>query len=244
MEEILKIAGLSEKEAKIYLELTKTGPINANIVSKRLGIERTVTYNTLNKLVEKGLVNYVLKERKKLFNAADPENLLKPIKEKEELLSEIIPKIKTLQKIKPEGTVVEQYEGREALKALVNIGMKTKEEILIFGGTGRTYEQLPLQKEHREKEAIEQKLRIRAIFNYEARNHPFTKLPVVSSKYLPKGYENIATTIILGDIVSIHIIREKPIIVIIKDKDMAQGYRNLFEFLWKYAEPKNESMQC
>ena len=235
MKDLLGLVGLSEKEAKIYLELTKIGPVNANTLAKRLSIERTVTYNILNKLIERGLVNYIVKEKRKLFNTADPENLLKPIKEKEELLNEIIPKIKALKKVKPEETIVEIYEGKEALKTLFNIAIKIKEEILIFGGTGKAYEIFPLQIPHREKEAIKQKLRIRAIFNYEAKEHPFTKLPIVQSKYLQKGYENTATTTILGDMIAIHIVQEKPVVIAIKNKHMAQGYRNIFEFLWKYA---------
>ena len=100
--EALEAGGLSEKEGRIYLELLKAGPINANVLSKLLDIERTVTYNVLNKLIQKGLANYIVKDGKKLFNAAEPENLLKPLKEKEEILNALIPKIKALQKIKPE----------------------------------------------------------------------------------------------------------------------------------------------
>lgn len=237
VENILRKAGLSEKEARIFLELARIGPINANVLSKRLGIERTVVYNTLNKLIEKGIVSSIVKERKKLFRTADPENLLRPIKEKEELIKSIVPEIRALQKEKPEETIVEVYEGKEALKTLYNLAIKTKEDILIFGGTGKAYEELPLQIPHLEKEAVRKKLHIRAIFNYSVRRHKFTKLPIVKSKYLPKKNESKITTSIIDKLVAIHILINKPFIIIIKNEYLAESYRNLFEFLWEHAFP-------
>ena len=35
---------------------------------------------------------------------------------------------------------------------------------------------------------------------------------------------------------SIHLIKEKPHIVIIKNKEIAESYRNHFKILWKYAK--------
>jgi len=45
-----------------------------------------------------------------------------------------------------------------------------------------------------------------------------------------------ATTTIYNDKVAIHILTDKPLIIIIKNKDIADGYRNYFEILWKIAK--------
>ena len=45
-----------------------------------------------------------------------------------------------------------------------------------------------------------------------------------------------ATTTIFGNKISIHVIKEKPIIIIIKNKDIVESYKNHFEVLWKIAK--------
>ena len=45
-----------------------------------------------------------------------------------------------------------------------------------------------------------------------------------------------ATTTIFNDSVAIHLIKEKPIIIIIKNKEIAESYQNHFEVLWKIAK--------
>lgn len=44
-----------------------------------------------------------------------------------------------------------------------------------------------------------------------------------------------ATTTIYGDKVAINVSIDKPIVIIIRNMNIADGYRNYFEFLWKKA---------
>ena len=85
-EESLRTAGLPGNQVKVYLELLKKGSLSANQLSKDLNMDRTLVYTVLQHLMEKGLVNHIIKSKKKFFGAADPENLLNPLKEKMGLL--------------------------------------------------------------------------------------------------------------------------------------------------------------
>ena len=67
IEEKLRKAGLTGNEAKVYLELLRKGALSANDLAKKISMDRTLTYTVLNHLIEKGLVNYVIKEKKKFF---------------------------------------------------------------------------------------------------------------------------------------------------------------------------------
>ena len=80
--ENLQKAGLPRNEAKVYLELLKQGELSANELSKKLGMDRTLTYGVINNLIEKGLINYIKRENKKIFRAEPPENLLNPLRKK------------------------------------------------------------------------------------------------------------------------------------------------------------------
>ena len=99
-EDKLRIAGLTGNEAKVYAQLLKKGSLSANELAKKIGIDRTLTYTVLNHLIERGLVNYVIKKNKKFFEAADPENLLNPIKEKEAFIKDLIPELRRIEKLK------------------------------------------------------------------------------------------------------------------------------------------------
>lgn len=236
----LKLAGLSDKEIKIYLDVIKAGPIKANEIAKRLGIERTVTYNTLTKLVDKGLITYFIKKGTKLFNATDPENLLRPLQEKEKILQEIIPQIRSIQKIKPMPLKIELYEGKEGIKTVfLRLLKNKKKEFILIGGRGKIYDILKYEIPQFEREAIKQKVQVRALLNYPKQmHHRIAKESFVKAKILPKGYEIFNAIAASEDLVAIHFFRqEKPKILLIENKKFAESCHNIFELLWKITMP-------
>lgn len=234
MENELKRLGLSGGEAKIYFELLKTGQIGAYSIAKRIGIERTVTYNTLNKLVEKGLVSYIKTGGIKEFKATNPENLLKSIQEKEKEAKEIISKLREIQTTSPLKSSAEVYEGKEGLKILYQRILESKEKtVLVIGGTGKSINVLQYESPHIAKELIKKRINVKILAENQAKKYLLEKKPYnYQVKYLPKDYDIKATTMIWGNYVSIHMLYEKPFIIIIENKDMAESYRNLFKLLW------------
>ena len=230
--------GLSEREASIYIELLKRGGLSANSLAKHLGIDRTVSYNTLNRLKEKGIVSEVIKDNKKYFTAAEPVNLLRPFRENLDKAESVVDQLKKIRKVTTVSSSIEVYEGKGGLKTLYEKALKYKNtELLTMGATGRSYEVLQFELPHIEARARNQGIKLKTIVNYSSRNHPFTKSQVVEARYLPKGFDNNATTSIFGDYVSIHILTEKPIILMIKNKEMVKGYTNYFNLLWGIAKP-------
>ena len=81
---ILKDAGLTEGEIKVYLALLEIGSTTSGPIIKKSGISRSIIYTILEKLMNKGLVSYLTKEKTKYFQAAQPNKLLEYIEEKEE----------------------------------------------------------------------------------------------------------------------------------------------------------------
>ena len=58
---ILEAAGLTGNEIKVYLALLELGSVTAGEILKKIEIHRGAVYDTLDKLMEKGLVSYVIK---------------------------------------------------------------------------------------------------------------------------------------------------------------------------------------
>ena len=230
--EKLQEAGLTGNEAKVYLELLKRGELSANQIAKNIGMDRTLTYTVLNHLIEKGQVNYVVKKNKKFFMCSNPENLLNPIRAKETLLTNLIKELQNIKKEEKRATEINIYEGKEALRNMYNLFKKHK-EMLAFGATGRAYDYL-YESPAITKELVKKGMHGRIITSKKHGEHPMAKIKSIDVKYV--DYESEATTTIFGDYVMIHIAKEKPIVILIKNKDISDSYRKHFELLWKQAK--------
>jgi len=232
IEEKLKESGLTGNEAKVYLGLLKKEEINGSQLAKQIGLDRTLTYQVLNNLMEKGLVSYVIKEHKKYFKVNNPENLLNPIKEKEALVKDLIPELKSLGKVSSAISEINVYEGKEGIRTLMREIIKEK-SFSAFGATGRAYDIL-YEMPRLTKELTRKGYSARMIMPPKYKSHKMLGFKNIKAKYLDLQSE--ATTTIFGDKVSIHLIKEKPIVILINNKDIAKGYQNYFDFLWKIAK--------
>ncbi|NOQ55403.1 MAG: hypothetical protein GQ477_01210 [Nanohaloarchaea archaeon] len=228
--EKLKKAGLSGNESKVYLELLRRGPISANDISKKLGMDRTLAYQVLNNLIEKGLVSHIIKESKKHFDVINPENLLIQVKEKEKFIESLIPELNKIEKIKENKQEINVYEGKQGLKVLLEDMIKSK-ELCVFGATGKSYDILKYFMPGIEKKAQKLGLTGRMITSDEFRRHKMTAFSNLDIRYL-EAVKSPATTTIYGDKVAIHVLTDKPTVIIIKNKEISDSYRSYFEFLW------------
>ncbi|MFA5953043.1 MAG: helix-turn-helix domain-containing protein [Candidatus Pacearchaeota archaeon] len=232
LKEQLTQAGLTRNESKVYLELLKSEELTANELSKKISIDRTLTYTLLNSLIEKGLISYIIKQNKKFFKAEKPENLLNPLKEKEVFVTDLISELNKIQKEVAIPYEIKVFEGKEGLRNLMNLIIKHK-KVDSFGGTGRAYDLL-YEMQATIKNLNRKELLGRIIFSEKFKSHEIKNYPQIQSKSLKLDSE--ATTTIFGDYVSIHIAKEKPLIILIKNKNIAESYRNHFELLWKIAK--------
>jgi len=230
----LKKLGLPENEAVVYVELLKRGSISVNELAKKISFDRTLMYQILNNLVEKGLANYIVKENKKYFSASDPENLMNSVKEKESIVLSLIPKLKNIEKITEKEQEVRVYEGKKGLRTFVSDMMKHK-DFCFFGATGKSYDVLKYELPHLAKKTVKLGLKGRMITSKEFKGHEMTKVKNIKVRYLEE-VKSPATTSIYGDKVAIHVLTDKPIVVIIKNKDIADSYRSYFEYLWKLGK--------
>ena len=232
LKEKLTQAGLTGNESKVYLELLKAREFTANKLSKEISMDRTLTYTILNNLIEKGLVSYIIKQNKKFFKAEKPENLLNPIREKEFFVNDLIKELNKIQKKDKIPYEIKVFEGKEGLRNLMHLILKHK-EFVSFGGTGRAYS-LVYEAQAIVKTLKKHEFSGKIIIHPKLRGYEVTKHPIIKTKYLDTKSE--ATTVIFGDYVSIHILTQKPLIILIKNKEIAESYYNHFQELWKIAK--------
>jgi len=235
---ILKEIGLTETEIKVYVALLSLGATSAGKIVEETGAYRKNLYDALNRLIEKGLVTYVIENKIKFFQAKDPANLLKYLDEKKAKIDEQKIGLKvTLQKLKALNTRTSEieseiYRGTEGVKTILKECLNYK-EVLFIGATGDVENRLPYFWPHYNKRREKSKCRWKLLLVHEAQDKPITKSKYYEYKILPKILSGLNVIYIYGDYVANVLWLEKPIAFVIKHKTLSTNYRKYFHYLWE-----------
>src|SRR3989344_3776956 len=118
--DVLRDLGFSEREIKVYLALLELGSTTVGPIASKTRMQHSKVYQTLEKLIDKGLVSFVIKAKTKHFEAQNPKHILNIIKEKERKFSEILPNLQKIQIFSQEQQVATVYEGEKSIKSMFN----------------------------------------------------------------------------------------------------------------------------
>ncbi|MFH1308151.1 MAG: helix-turn-helix domain-containing protein [archaeon] len=235
--------GLSEKQAKVYLANLELGEATASDISIKSNLPRTLVYDLLERLIELGLESYSIKAGKKYFIPSDPKELSRILKEKQQAITEIMPKLEEINKIKGfKRPKVEIYEGPEGMKTVMNKMLNSgAKELFSYGSSRSSFEVIPYFMENWHRERIKKKIKARMIYNNtktareKARKFKHT-LPLAQHKFMPINLESPTATLIYGNKVVLQSWTKEPFAVEIESELMAQNHKEYFEALWKIAE--------
>ena len=116
VKQVLSELGLSEGEIKVYMALLKLGSSPVSALKEETKLHRTTIYDFIEKLLNKGLVNHVIKNNVTYYNATHPNRLADFLKEKVEKLNNVLPELIKLSEFHKEEIKVEVYKGKEGYK--------------------------------------------------------------------------------------------------------------------------------
>lgn len=235
IENVLQSLGLTEKEAKAYISLLRLGESTATKIAEDINIDRTLTYQVMNKVIERGLVNYVVKNNVRYFSAAKPEKLMGDLKEKEENLSKVLPEMEKLAKMEEEETKVELYRGKEGIKTICREIVRRGKEYVVFGEEGRFQEVLHIFVKEFLRDVVKYGCQERILSKESKRN----KILITENseiRYLPDKYFSPTLTIVFGDKI-VNFVWSKPYYAIVtRNREIADSFRSYFKVLWKVAK--------
>lgn len=243
-QELLQKIGLSLNEARVYEALLHLAEANVNKISIASKVHRRNVYDSLNKLIEKGLASETFVKGEKLFKPINPERLKEIIKEKETVLESYLPDMKKLyQSIRPEAEAY-FFRGVEGFKNYLQLILEQKQTVYFIGAKAfwldsRLKHYLPHFDEERRKLGI----RFMHLFDYEVKEQKPEILKLVGKpyKFLPKKYSSPTAVDIFGDYVVTFVgvkpgeLYEEPLQFVLKSKLLADGYRKFFQFMWDHC---------
>lgn len=237
-EEEIKELGLTDNEARIYLSLLKSGPTNPSEISHNLGLHRGYTYDALDRLKEKGIVNSVLIKNKIHFQANSPEELKELLKLKLEKFEKLLPKLNEIKSSEKKDTRVELHTGRHVYRTLLKdiiANIKTNKEIKIIGVDEEvlTKEVEPIYLEQYLNTIKSKKVKEKVIIKKGTKKLGF---PLITYKEIDPGVIGNTAQIIYQDKVAIFILSSPYHLIIIKNEEVAKTYKKQFELLWQVAK--------
>ncbi len=239
--------GLTDGEAKVYIALLSLGQVTVGPIVEKAEVSSSKVYIILERLLRKGLVSYITKNKTKYFQASKPTALLDYVHQKE----------KELQATKEEVTIVTgdltkliaQKKVREGAKIYKGYaGLKTGwlEAIERIPSGGKYYffsqgfgEDPYLQRFFAQvaRELRKRSIQINGLAHENERK-------VYEKKYKRLGYKMAyvqfplpADTTVAGDTVLIFVWdKSEPILYCIQSTALVASYLSFFESLWNQAK--------
>jgi len=225
--------GLTLTEAKIYVTLVDLGRAQAGVISRKTGIHRRSVYDALERLIEKGLVSYIKENDQRHYSPTDPERINELLKQTENDIGTILPTLKAKYEEVKQKQETLFYRGVEGIKTIFEDQITTGKDVFILGAAANADEILRFYLPHYTSKRVTRKIKLHLV--YAGRKHP-KHVPLGNIRYLPEEFASPVSTNIYGDKVAIILWGYEPVAILIKDKRVAETYRNYFDALWKTAK--------
>jgi sugar-specific transcriptional regulator TrmB len=140
MKEELQKIGLSENESKVYLALLKAGLTNAGVIIKSTKLHRNIVYDNLDRLIDKGLVSFVIMKNIKHFEVTSSKELKEYVEkrkqqilEEEKIVRDILPQIDSMRLSRERKQDAAVFNGKRGLKTILEEITRSKSDLLVFG---------------------------------------------------------------------------------------------------------------
>jgi len=242
-EGLLENIGLTKGEVKAYLTLLKVGETTTGKIIEKSGLSGGKIYQILDKLIQKGLVTFTIKEKTKYFQAATPKKILEyiddkenEIKEKKKNVEKIMPGLLGLHKLEKKEYSAVIYNGIQGIRTALfdTLDTLTKEDtFLAFGVRSDRPKNIMIVWDQWLKERTRRKIPSKMIVANKEAYERFKRIKFTDFKML--NLKATAPLTISGNIVMIYNWKELSIIKI-TNKDTADSFREFYGGLWTIAE--------
>jgi len=245
--DILIRLGLSKNESRIYETLLIKGESPVGSIATVSTINRRNVYDSLNRLIEKGLAFQIIQKGENIYRAVNPRKLMELLKEKEASLDEILPELTELFNSKPHDEDIYLYRGVEGWKNFMRDILTRGEDVYIIGGKGAWAEpKLDTFRTQFLKDIEKAGIKIKVLYDHEIYKTKHKILEYLNSehRFLPKGFSSTAAVTVFGDQVVIQSkikigqIDDTITSTVMINESTADMFRTWFELLWKSAKVK------
>lgn len=233
---VLQEMGLTKSESKVYLTLLRMRSGLAGDIASKTELHRRNVYDALERLVQKGLVGFIIQNKRKYFQVKEPEIFLEILENKKIEFEKILPKLKS----RYEGAEAKQevmiLKGKNGLKTAFDDQINVGKPIYVYGASEKYRSVLKYYSYQHRKKRLKKKIKVKIIFYEGVRGTEVSKMPLAEVKFLPEEFKGIIDTIVYGNKVELFIWTEDPFVIMIESGELADSYKKFFNLLWKIAK--------
>lgn len=235
----IQALGLSETEASIYLASLGLGESTISEIATKARMNRSSCYDGIKKLVSLGLLSIFRIGSRKFYKAESPDKFLKLLEEKEAILKEVLPHLKSHQRKQDKKPVLYTYQGHEGFRAVLNDILEKQYPLSAITSIDSAFTVLGedfkdfIEKRHKKN------LRVRLLTEKTDKSIELRKkdsLELRVTKFLPGDLTLTTANFIYGDRIAIvSLVGKNPFSLIIEDSAIVQTYMTLFEIAWNHG---------
>jgi HTH-type transcriptional regulator, sugar sensing transcriptional regulator len=248
MEETLRKIGLNDSEVKVYLALLRIGESKKSQIVKASGIAHSKIYVNLDKLIDKGLVSVINKNKINYYISAPVERVndfldekKKEIETEQNLIAKIMPDLKLIQEKNSDKLKIEVFTGWKGMETAYSTMLnKLKLNGMMYTlGADKGFNWEKTKVFFRKYNTIfkSKKIKSKIIFNESARDYVRDMEKENKNKY-DKKFLMKTTPVeisIAGNYTAIIMLKQEPVVILIKDNETAESFMIYFNELWKTA---------
>lgn len=245
---VLEQFGLSKNDISVYTSLLKIGRCKTGKIISGSNIASSRVYESLRRLVSKGLVSYQVKNNVKYYKAELPDQLIEDAEKSTSELKQLSKQIKEISIEKPDRNIANIYEGPHGFKAAFmqhTAAIQKGEQVSIIAFGADTSIKTPFVKsaaffEFIDSETFSKTKNVRMLADQEGEKILKKKRSAYlkyALRILPKGYFSPSAINISAREVMISVWGDTPIVFTIKNPVAVASFQKNFDFLWDSAKP-------
>lgn len=244
--EPLKEAGLTEGEIKVYLALNELGLSTIGPILERSKITKSIIYRILDRLIDKGLVSYIIKDKTRHYQAAQPNKILEYIEKRKQDMDEnkkkveqLLPQLLLKQNLskKSEATIYEGFKGIMTVHDKRFEKLKRGDEYFFFGlpPSQPKYYHAYWQKDHKKRAKLG--IKTRMLYNQKVEDWVLkdrNNFKLCEARRMPLDVDTPAWILGYKDVTVIGLpLADKPFAFEIVNQEVADSFKSYFEWFWK-----------
>lgn len=237
---LLKARGLTSHERKIYKALLDKGSSHAGALSATTGIHRRNVYDCLGRLLKKGLVGYIKENNKKLYSVTHPDSIVEQVENERKEWEALLPELLAKYRADNERRETLFFRGKAGLRQVLEHQLAVGEEVLVHATSINVTDILkyffPKYQLIRKERNIPTRMLFDADFKTPKNAAAVKELPLCKARYVSDLNKSPMAQYIYGDNVALVVWSDNPIAILIKQKEIADGFRASFELVWSMGK--------
>ena len=247
---VLQNIGLTDGEIRVYLALIKLGSSTSGPIIYNSKVSSSKIYHILEKLLQKGLISYIVNEKTRYYQAEDPIQIKEYLNEREKEfqqhkveIDKLIPELelqKQSEKTKSEAKIYKGFKGIQAITEHIYSVLKKGETYYDIGIPSFQEEKYHSYWHEDHLRRIKYGIKCKLLFNkdtplkiLENRN----RYKDCDARFMPLSIETPSWILIYSDISVIILQSEEPMAIEIHNKQITHSFKLYFEAFWKLTKP-------